>query len=53
VRPVRVRKARRTGTCPECKRLVLVGDLIASVNGAPFVCISHVTRKDMDGRTAP
>lgn len=48
---VRVRKARRSGTCPVCRRLVVVGDLIASIGGAPFICISHITRKDTDGRT--
>lgn len=50
---VRVRKARRSGTCPVCRRLVLVGELIASVRvrGGPFMCISHVTREDTDGRT--
>ena len=48
---VRVRKARRSGTCPVCRRLVLVGELIASVRGGPFMCISHVTRKDTDGTT--
>jgi hypothetical protein len=47
---VRVRKARRSGTCPVCKRLVLVGELIASVRGAPFMHIAHVTREDTDGR---
>ena len=52
-KPVRVRKARRSGPCPVCRRLVLVGQLIASVRGGPFMCISHVTRKDTDGRTAP
>ena len=49
-KPVRVRKARRSGPCPACRRLVLVGELIASVGGAPFVCISHVTREDTDGK---
>ena len=48
---VRVRTARRSGTCPVCRRLVLVGELIASVRGGPFMCISHVTREDTDGRT--
>ncbi|MGH3218972.1 MAG: hypothetical protein ACRDPY_09740 [Streptosporangiaceae bacterium] len=48
---VRVRKARRSGTCPRCHRLVLVGELIASVRGSPFMCIAHVTRADTDGRT--
>ena len=43
---VRVRKARRRGACPVCRRLVLVGDLIASIGGAPFMCASHVTRDD-------
>ena len=43
---VRVRKARRSGTCPACRRHVLVGDLIASVGGEPFMCISHVSRED-------
>lgn len=43
---VRVRKARRSGACPACRRLVLVGDLIASVGGEPFMCISHVSRED-------
>ena len=52
MKPVRVRKARRCGTCYRCGRLVLIGDLIASVNGAPFVCLEHVTRKDMDGQEA-
>jgi hypothetical protein len=52
-KPVRVRKARRSGICPICKRLVVVGAPIASVNGAPFQCISHITRRDTDGRTAP
>jgi hypothetical protein len=28
-----------------------VGELIASVRGGPFMCISHVTREDTDGRT--
>ena len=51
-KPVRVRKARHSGACPVCRRLVLVGDLIASIGGGPFVCIEHVTRKDTDGRTA-
>ena len=50
---VRVRKARHSGTCPACRRLVLVGDLIASVRGGPFMCIAHVTRQDTDGRAAP
>jgi hypothetical protein len=45
VKPVRVRKARHSGTCPECRRLVMVGQLIASVRGGPFMCASHVTRK--------
>jgi hypothetical protein len=48
-KPVRVRKARRSGTCPECRRLVLVGELIASVNGGAFICISHITRQHTDG----
>jgi hypothetical protein len=43
---VRVRKARRSGTCPACRRRLLVGDLIASIGGAPFMCVSHVTRED-------
>lgn len=47
---VRVRKARHSGTCPVCRRLVLVGELIASVRGGSFMCISHVTRQDTDGR---
>jgi hypothetical protein len=46
---VRVRRARHSGTCPVCRRLVLVGELIASVRGGPFMCISHVTRADTDG----
>jgi hypothetical protein len=52
VKRVRVRKARRSGACPRCRRLVLVGELIASVRGGPFMCISHVTREDTDGRTS-
>jgi hypothetical protein len=32
-KPVRVRKARRSGACPVCRRLVLAGDLIADVRG--------------------
>ena len=44
-KPVRVRKARRSGPCPVCRRLVLVGQLIASVRGGPFMCVSHVTMK--------
>ena len=48
---VRVRKARRSGTCPVCKRLVLVGELIASVRGAPFQCLKHITREHTDRRT--
>ena len=44
-KPVRVRKARRAAPCPACCRLVLVGELIASVRGGPFMCASHVTRK--------
>jgi hypothetical protein len=52
VKRVRVRKARRAGACPRCGRLVHVGELIASVGGGPFMCISHVTREDTDdGRT--
>ena len=47
---VRVRKARRSGTCPACRRLVLVGDLIASVDGGPFMCIGHLTREHTDAR---
>ena len=50
-KPVRVRKARRAGTCPQCGRRVLVGDLIASIGGAQFICVSHVTRKFTDGET--
>jgi hypothetical protein len=50
-KPVRVRKARRAGTCPQCGRRVLVGDLIASIGGAPFICISHITREFTDGET--
>lgn len=48
-KPVRVRKARRAGTCPECRRAVRVGDLIASIGGGPFICVSHITRKHTDG----
>lgn len=51
MKPVRVRKARRSGRYPVCRRLVLVGELIASVRGGPFMCITHVTRDDTDGRT--
>ena len=51
-KPVRVRKARRSGTCPECRRLVLVGDLIASVDSGPFMCIWHLTREHTDARAA-
>ena len=47
-KPVRVRKARRSGACPACRRLVLIGDLVASVNGAPFTCLGHVTRAGTD-----
>lgn len=43
---VRVRKARHSGACPACRRLVLVGDLIASVRGGPFMCAAHVTREE-------
>ncbi len=50
MKPVRVRKARHSGTCPRCHRLVVVGELIASVRGGPFMCISHVTREDTDGK---
>ena len=52
-KPVRVRKARRSGTCSECKRLILVGELIASVDGGPFVCLSHISRQHTDGRDVP
>jgi hypothetical protein len=48
-KPVRVRKARRAGTCPACHRAVRVGDLIASIGGGPFICVSHITRKHTDG----
>lgn len=48
---VRVRKARRSGTCPLCRRRVQVGELIASIDGAPFVCVQHVTRQHTDGGT--
>ena len=48
--PVRVRKARRSGTRPACRRRVLVGDLIASIGGAPFMCIGHLTREHTDAR---
>lgn len=47
---VRVRKARRSGTCPVCRCAVLAGHLIASVRGGPFMCIAHVTRQDTDGK---
>jgi len=50
---VRIRKARRSGTYPVCRRLVLVGELIASVRDSPFGCLSYVTREHADGRTAP
>ena len=43
---VRVRKARRSGACPACGRLVLVGNLIASVKGGPFTCLAHLTKED-------
>lgn len=52
-KPVRVRKARHTGTCPTCRRLILVGDLIASTNGGAFMCVAHVTQHDTNGRTTP
>jgi hypothetical protein len=47
---VRVRKARRSGPCPACRRLVVVGELIVSVRGGPFMCLSHVTREHTDGK---
>jgi hypothetical protein len=50
VKPVRVRKARTTSVCPVCRRLVLVGDLIASVRGGPWACLSHVTKAEHTGR---
>lgn len=48
-KPVRVRKARRAGTCPECRRHINVGDLIASIGGAAFICVTHITRQHTDG----
>jgi hypothetical protein len=48
-KPVRVRKARRAGTCPECRRWVQVGELIASVGGDWFICVAHITRQHTDG----
>lgn len=45
---VRVRKARRSGTCPVCRRYVRVGDLVASFHGGPFMCIAHITRPHTD-----
>ena len=41
-----MRKARRSGACPACGRLVLVGNLIASVKGGPFTCLAHLTKED-------
>jgi hypothetical protein len=52
-KPVRVRKARHSGRCPRCGKWVVVGELIASVNGAAFQCLAHVTRRDMDGKDVP
>lgn len=48
-KPVRVRKARRAGTCPDCGRRIQVGELIASIGAAPFICVAHITRKHTDG----
>ena len=50
MKPVRVRKARHSGRCPRCGQWVLVGALIASVRGGPFMCIAHVSREDTDGK---
>ena len=50
VKAIRVRKTRRSCTCPICRRLVLVGDLIASVRGGPFMCLAHVTGEHTDGK---
>ena len=48
-KPVRVRKARHAGICPACHRVVQVGDLIASIGGGPFICVTHITRQHTDG----
>ena len=50
MKPVRVRKARRSGRCPACGCWVAVGALIASVRGAAFVCVEHITRQATDAR---
>ncbi len=53
VNRVRVRKARHQGVRPRCRRPVLVGELIASVRGGPFMCIAHVTKQDTTPRRTP
>ena len=52
-KPVRVRKARRSGTCPHCRRRVQVGQLIASIGGAAFICVEHITREHTDTKETP
>jgi hypothetical protein len=48
MKPIRVRKARRSGPCPICRHLVLVGQLIVSVRG-PWHCLSRVTSQQIGG----
>ena len=49
VKPIRVRKARRSGTCAVCRRHITIGQLVASVRGGPWHCLAHVTREQAGG----
>lgn len=49
VKPVRVRKARRSGTCAVCRRYITIGQLVASVRGDPWHCLAHVTKEQAGG----
>lgn len=39
-KPVRVRKARRSSTCPACRQMILTGELIRSAGGGPWEHVS-------------
>jgi hypothetical protein len=41
-KPVRIKKARRFFTCPQCGRRILVGQYIASVGHGPWRCAAHL-----------